>query len=88
MEEFIGYGFIGLLMVCLILVTKRLFTKKKDLYKYEDEIILDDMAHYGPFSGNFKNPCQKLVILLAVSSSFLQANIELRTIDNWSISVS
>ena len=86
MEEFIGFGFIGLLMVCLILVTKRLFTKKKDLYKYEDEIILDDMAHYGPFSGNFKNPCQKLVILLAVSSSFLQANIELRTIDNWGIS--
>ena len=42
--------------------------------------------HYGPFSGSIKNPCQKLVLLAALSSSFLSANIELRTIDNWGIS--
>lgn len=87
MEEFIGFSFIGLLIVCLILGVKKLFTKKKDLYKYEDEIILDnDMVHYGPFSGSIKNQCQKLVLLLAVSSSYLSADIEFRTIDNWGIS--
>ena len=44
------------------------------------------MVHYGPFSGSIKNPCQKLVLLAAFSSSFLPADIELRTIDNWGIS--
>ena len=86
MEEVIGFSVVGLLVVCLFLGIKKLLFKKKDLYDYEDEIILDkDMAHYGPFSGNFKNPCQKLILLLAVSSSFLSADIELRTIDNWGI---
>ena len=86
MEEVIGFSVVGLLVVCLFLGIKKLLFKKKDLYDYEDEIILDnDMVHYGPFSGNFKNPCQKLILLLAVSSSFLSADIELRTIDNWGI---
>ena len=86
MEEYIGFGLIGLLVVSLIFGVKKLLTRKKDLYDYEDEIILDnDMVHYGPFSGSIKNPCQKLVLLTAFSSSFLSADIELRTIDNWGI---
>ena len=87
MEEYIGFGLIGLLAISLIFGVKKLLTLKKDLYDYEDEIILDnDMVHYGPFSGSIKNPCQKLVLLTAFSSSFLSADIELRTIDNWGIS--
>ena len=87
MEEYIGFSLIGLLVVSLIFGVKKLLTRKKDLYDYEDEIILDnDMVHYGPFSGSIKNPCQKLVLLAAFSSSFLPADIELRTIDNWGIS--
>ena len=87
MEEYIGFGLIGLLAISLIFGVKKLLTLKKDLYDYEDEIILDnDMVHYGPFSGSIKNPCQKLVLLAAFSSSFLPADIELRTIDNWGIS--
>ncbi len=87
MEEYIGFGLIGLLVVSLIFGVKKLLTRKKDLYDYEDEIILDnDMVHYGPFSGSTKNSCQKFVLLLAFSSSFLIADIELRTIDNWGIS--
>ena len=87
MEEYIGFGLIGLLVVSLIFGVKKLLTRKKDLYDYEDEIILDnDMVHYGPFSGSIKNPYQKLVLLAAFSSSFLSADIELRTIDNWGIS--
>ena len=86
MEEFIGFGFIGLLIFSLILVVKKLYSKKKNAYKHEDEIILDnDMVHYGPFSGSVKNPYRKLILLLTVSSSFLTADIELRTIDNWGI---
>ena len=86
MEEFIGYGFISLLAVSLILILIKLFSKKKKTFKHEDEIILDnDMVHYGPFSGSIKNPYQKLVLLLSVSSSFLAADIELKTIDNWGI---
>ena len=85
MEKFIVIGFVGLLIACLVFGIRKLFIKKKDLY--EDEIILDnDMVHYGPFSGNIKNPCHKLILLLTVSSSFLSAEIELRTIDNWGIS--
>tara|TARA_B100001057_G_scaffold456946_1_gene504817 strand:+ start:40 stop:726 length:687 start_codon:yes stop_codon:yes gene_type:complete len=87
MEECIGFGLVGLLAVSLIFGVKKFLTRKKDLYDYEDEIILDnDMVHYGPFSGSIKNSCQKLVLLLAFSSSFLSADIELRTIDNWGIS--
>ena len=86
MEEYIGFSLIGLLVVSLIFGVKKLLTRKKDLYDYEDEIILDnDMVHFGPFSGSIKNPYQKLVLLAAFSSSFLSADIELRTIDNWGI---
>ena len=87
MEEFIGFGLVALFITGLVLTIRKAFTKKKDFYEYEDEIILDnDMVHYGPFSGSIKNPCQKLVLLAAFSSSFLPADIELRTIDNWGIS--
>ena len=87
MEEFIGFGLVALFIAGVVLTIRKAFTKKKDYYEYEDEIILDnDMVHYGPFSGRIKNPCQKLVLLAAFSSSFLSADIELRTIDNWGIS--
>ena len=86
MEEFIGFGFVALFITALVLILKKVFTKKKDLYKYEDEIILDnDMVHYGPFSGSSDRSYRKHIFLLAVSSSFLNADIELRTIDNWGI---
>ena len=83
MEEVIGFSVVGLLVVCLFFGIKKLLFKKKDLYDYEDEIILDnDMVHYGPFSGNFKNPCQKLILLLAVSSSSLSAGLSKLTWPN------
>ena len=86
MEEYIGFGLIGLLVISLIFGVKKLLTRKKDLYDYEDEIILDnDMVHYGPFSGSFDKSYRKHILLLAVSSSFLSADVELRTIDNWGI---
>jgi hypothetical protein len=88
MEEYIGFGFVALILVGLFLTIKKIFTKKKDLH--EDEIILDnDMVHYGPFSGSLGKQYRKHmkhILLLAVSSSFLSADIELRTIDNWGIS--
>ena len=87
MEEFIGFGLVALFITGLVLTIKKAFTKKKDFYEYEDEIILDnDMVHYGPFSGSFDKSYRKYILLLAVSSSFLSADIELRTIDNWGIS--
>ena len=86
MEEFIGYGLVGVIALLLVLGVKKLFTKKKDLYDYEDEIILDnDMVHYGPFSGSNKNPYRKFVLLLTISSSYLSASIDMKTIDNWGI---
>ena len=86
MEEFIGFGLAALFITTLVLIIKKTFKKKKDLYKYEDEIILDnDMVHYGPFSGSLDKSYRKHTLLLAVSSSFLSADIEFRTIDNWGI---
>ena len=86
MEEFIGFGLVALFITSLVLIIKKTFKKKKDLYKYEDEIILDnDMVHYGPFSGSLDKSYRKHILLLAVSSSFLSADIEFRTIDNWGI---
>ena len=86
MEEFIGFGLVALFITGLVLAIRKVFTKKKDLYEYEDEIILDnDMVHYGPFSGSSDKSYRKHIFLLAVSSSFLSADIELRTIDNWGI---
>jgi len=87
MEEFIGFGLVALFITGLVITIKKAFTKKKDLYEYEDEIILDnDMMHYGPFSGSVDKSYRHHILLLAVSSSFLSADIELRTIDNWGIS--
>ena len=87
MEEFIGFGLVAIFITGLALATRKVFTKKKDFYEYEDEIILDnDIVHYGPFSGSFDKSYRKHILLLAVSSSFLSADIELRTIDNWGIS--
>ena len=87
MEEFISFSLIALFITGLVLIIKKVFTKKKDLYEYEDEIILDnDMVHYGPFSGSTNKSYRKHILLLAVSSSFLSADIEFRTIDNWGIS--
>ena len=86
MEEVIGFGVIGLLVISLVLGVRKLFKKKRDLFDYEDEIILDKkMLHLGPFSGSFVYPHRKSIILLAVSSSFLSAGLDLRTIDNWGI---
>ena len=86
MEEFIGLGLAALFITTLVLIIKKTFKKKKDLYKHEDEIILDnDMVHYGPFSGSLDKSYRKHFLLLAVSSSFLSADIEYRTIDNWGI---
>jgi hypothetical protein len=87
MEEFIGFGLLALMVVTVGLGIRRLFKPKKVLFEYEDEIILDEkMVHYGPFSGSFMYPHRKFILLLTVSSSFLAADIELRTIDNWGIS--
>ena len=86
MEEFIGFGLVALFIAGVVLTIRKAFTKKKDYYEYEDEIILDnDMVHYGPFSGSPDKPYRHHILLLAVSSSFLSADIELRTIDNWGI---
>ena len=87
MEEFIGFSLLALMVITGGLGIKRLFKPKKALFEYEDEIILDEkMLHYGPFSGSFMYPHRKFILLLTVSSSFLAADIELRTIDNWGIS--
>jgi len=86
MEGFIGFGLVAFFITGLVLTIRKVFTKKKDLYEYEDEIILDnDMVHYGPFSGSSDKSYRKHIFLLAVSSSFLSADIEFRTIDNWGI---
>jgi len=87
MEQFLNFGLVALFITGLVVIIKKVFTKKKDLYEYEDEIILDnDMVHYGPFSGSQDKSYRHHILLLAISSSFLAADIELRTIDNWGIS--
>ena len=86
MEEFIGFGLLALMVITAGLGIKRLFKPKKALFKYEDEIILDEkMLHYGPFSGSFMYPHRKFILLLTVSSSFLSADWDIRTIDGWGI---
>ena len=85
MEEFIGFSLLALMVITGGLGIKRLFKPKKDFFKYEDEIILDEkMLHYGPFSGSFMYPHRKFILLLTVSSSFLSADWT-RTIDGWGI---
>ncbi|MDC0406039.1 hypothetical protein OAM46_03210 [Gammaproteobacteria bacterium] len=86
MEEFIGFGLLALMVITVGFGIKRLFKPKKALFEYEDEIILDEkMLHYGPFSGSFMYPHRKFILLLTVSSSFLSADWDLRTIDGWGI---
>jgi len=86
MEEVIGFGLLTLMVITGGLGIKRLFKPKKDFFEYEDEIILDEkMLHYGPFSGSFMYPHRKFILLLTVSSSFLSADWDIRTIDGWGI---
>ena len=86
MEEVIGYVIVGLVVLGLYLGIKKLFKKKVGLFTYEDEIILDKkMLHYGPFSGAFVYPHRKFILLLSISSSFLTADWDIRTIDGWGI---
>ena len=86
MEEVIGYVIVGLVVLGLYLGIKKLFKKKTSLFEYEDEIILDKkMLHYGPFSGAFVYPHRKFILLLSISSSFLTAEWDIRTIDGWGI---
>ena len=86
MEEVIGYVIVGLIVLSLYLGIKKLFKKKTSLFEYEDEIILDKkMLHYGPFSGTFMYPHRKFILLLSISSSFLTAEWDIRTIDGWGI---
>lgn len=86
MEEVIGYVIVGSVVIGLYLGIKKLFKKKTSLFEYEDEIILDKkMLHYGPFSGAFVYPHRKFILLLSISSSFLIAEWDIRTIDGWGI---
>ena len=86
MEEVIGFGLLGLIVFAVGLGVKRWLKPKKDLFEYEDEIILDKkMLHYGPFSGAFVYPHRKFILLLSISSSFLTADWDIRTIDGWGI---
>jgi len=86
MEEVIGFGLLALMVITVGLGIKRLLKPKKALFEYEDEIILDEkMLHYGPFSGSFMYPHRKFILLLTVSSSFLSADWDIRTIDGWGI---
>jgi hypothetical protein len=39
MEEIIGFTLVGLLVLAFGVGIKKLFTKKKDAFQYEDEII-------------------------------------------------
>ena len=85
MEEVIGFGLLGLIVFTFGFGVKRWLKPKKDLFEYEDEIILDDkMVHFGPFSGNPMYKHHKFILLLTVSSSFLSADWT-RTIDGWGI---
>jgi len=85
LEEFIGFGLVSLIVLGLFLGMKKIFNRKKNLFEYDDEIILDNkIVHYGPFSGSLMYPHRKFIFLLAFSSSFLSADWT-RTIDGWGI---
>ena len=88
MEEYIGYGLVTLLLTSLVFLFKKIFKRNNSSLSNGDEIILDsDMVHYGPFSGNpGQKHFRKFVFLLSISSSFLVADIEIQTMDNWGIS--
>lgn len=85
MEEFIGFGLVGLIALGLFFAIRKIIRKKRNLFEYDDEIILDNkIVHYGPFSGSVMYPHRKFIFLLAFSSSFLSADWT-RTIDGWGI---
>lgn len=85
MEEFIGFGLVGLIALGLFFGIRKIIRKKRNLFEYDDEIILDNkIVHYGPFSGSVMYPHRKFIFLLAFSSSFLSADWT-RTIDGWGI---
>ena len=85
MVEVIGFGLVGFMVLSIIIGIRKLFGRKKKLFD-EEEIILDSkMMHFGPFSGSFMYTHRKFIFLLACSSSFLEASLELRTVDNWGI---
>jgi len=85
MVEVIGFSLVGFMVLGIIGGIRKLFGRKKKLFD-EEEIILDSkMMHFGPFSGSFMYTHRKFIFLLACSSSFLEASLELRTIDNWGI---
>jgi hypothetical protein len=85
MVEVIGFSLVGFMVLGIIIGIRKLFGRKKKLFD-EEEIILDSkMMHFGPFSGSFMYTHRKFIFLLACSSSFLEASLELRTIDNWGI---
>ena len=88
MEEYIGFGFGIIALTSLVLLFKKIFKRNNNSLGNGDEIILDsDMVHYGPFSGNpGQKHFRKFVFLLSISSSFLVADIEIQTMDNWGIS--
>ena len=88
MEEYIGYGLVVFVLATVIFIFKKLFKRNNDSLGNRDEIILDsDMVHYGPFSGStYQQHSRKFVFLLAISSSFLAADLEIQTIDSWGIS--
>ena len=88
MEEYIGYGLVTLLLTSLVFLFKKIFKRNNSSLSNGDEIILDsDMVHYGPFSGNpGQKHFRKFFFLLSISSSFLVADIEIQTMDNWGIS--
>ena len=85
MEEYIGFGIVILALTSLVLLFKKIFKKNNSSLGNGDEIILDsDMVHYGPFSGNpGRQHFRKFVFLLSISSSFLTADIDIQTMDNW-----
>ena len=83
MEEFIGYGLVGLMVLGLFFGIRKITKKKKTLFEYDDEIVLDNnIVHYGPFSGSVMYPHRKFIFSL-LSSSFFQNWT--RTIDGWGI---
>jgi len=85
LEEFIGFSLVSLIVLGLFFSIKKITKKKKTLFEYDDEIILDNnIVHYGPFSGSIMYPHRKFIFLLAFSSSFLSADWT-RTIDGWGI---
>lgn len=85
MEEFIGFGLVVLIALGLFFGIRKIIRKKRNLFEYDDEIILDNkIVHYGPFSGSVMYPHRKFIFLLAFSSSFLSADWT-RTIDGWGI---